>query len=191
VSGALAAATEVIVVLGSTSSAVQRAEAAAALARQRPGAVIIASGRSTFGREPERSEAQVIADVLRSAGIAEERILLEDGSRDTIGNAVLTATRYLSDVTARPLTVVTSPFHLERALFIFRQVLGPAWPITGHASAALPGDDERARDEARYLDETRRMFSGTAPGDVRRAASLLRERWPGSYGGLARLRSDE
>jgi uncharacterized SAM-binding protein YcdF (DUF218 family) len=185
---ALAAASEIVVVLGSRRSQVARARSAAALLRERPRAIAIVSGRAGFERPVGPTEAQVMADVLVSEGVARDRILLEDESRDTVGNAVLTALRYLRDVAPRRLTVVTSPFHLERALFIFRQVLGPAWPIAGHASAALPDDEGRGADEARYLEEALRMFAGTEPGDVRRAASLLRERWPELYGDIARLR---
>jgi uncharacterized SAM-binding protein YcdF (DUF218 family) len=184
---ALAAASEIVVVLGGMRTGEVRARAAATLARERPGAVVIVSGRSGFDRTSGPTEAETMAAVLFREGVPSARVLLEDESRDTIGNAVLTALRYLSGAAPRPLTVVTSPFHLERALVIFRQVLGPAWPVAGHPSAALPGDDDRAADEARYLEDFRRMFEGVEAGDLGAAAARIRARWPAQYGGVERL----
>lgn len=183
----LAGAPEIIVVLGGKIGQLARAEAAAALARERPEAAVILSGRAAFEDAPELSEAEIMAGVLRAEGIADERIYLEDESRDTIGNAVLTAIRYLRDITPRPLTVVTSPFHLRRALYIFNAVLGPSWPITGHASASTPEDDDRAPLEDTYLSEVRSMLSGIEPGDLRAIGALLRARWPEFYNEVKRL----
>ncbi len=186
---ALAAAPEILVVLGSKRSQVARAEAAAALARERPGAVVILSGRAGFEPPQGPAEAEIMAGVLRQAGIPGERLRLEDESRDTVGNAVLTAARYLRGIAPRPLTLVTSPFHMERALYIFRTVLGPSWPVTGDPSRPLPGDEDQIPLEATYLDEVRTMLAGIEPGDLAAIAARLRDRWPEYYGDIERLAS--
>jgi uncharacterized SAM-binding protein YcdF (DUF218 family) len=183
----LASAPEIIVVLGGKIGQLARAKAAAALARERPAAAVILSGRAGFEKPPELSEAEIMARVLRAEGIAGDRIFLEDESRDTIGNAVLTAIRYLRNIAPRPLTVVTSPFHLDRALFIFRAVLGPKWPIAGHTSASTPEDTDRAPLETKYLSEVRSMLTGLEPGDLRAIAAQLRARWPEFYNEIKRL----
>jgi uncharacterized SAM-binding protein YcdF (DUF218 family) len=183
-------ASEIIVVLGGKRSQVARAEAAAALAHARPGSVVIVSGRAGFEPPGAQSEAEVMAAVLRREGIAPERVLLEDESRDTVGNALLTSARYLRGVPPRPLTIVTSPFHMERSLFIFRAVLGPRWTVNGHTSTPLPGDEERIPLEERYLADVHEMLAGTQPGDLAAIAARLRERWPEYYGAVARLDRD-
>jgi uncharacterized SAM-binding protein YcdF (DUF218 family) len=183
----LGAAPEIIVVLGGKIGQLARARAGAALARERPQAALILSGRAGFEEPPELSEAEIMARVLRAGGISEDRIFLEDESRDTIGNALLTAIRYLRDIAPRPVTVVTSPFHLERALFIFHTVLGPTWQIAGHASAPTQEDTERAPLETKYLSEVRSMLAGIEPGDLRSIAAQLRARWPEFYNQVKRL----
>ena len=119
-----------------------------------------------------------MADLIVQRGIDGERIFLEDESRDTIGNAVHVADRYLAAIPARPLYLVTSPFHLERSVETFRLVLGPAWEIRGVASAPAPDDAERAKHEPRFLMQTRAFLAGIAPGEVARMVAKLRKEPP-------------
>ena len=176
-------ATEIVVVLGGERGQVVRAEAAARLAHERPGAIVIASGRAGFEGPTRPTEAEIMAGVLHREGVAPGRVLLEDASRDTIGNALLTVARYLRHIAPRPLTVVTSPSHLERAVAIFRW-MAPRWTVAGLASAELPFDAGRADEERRYLEEFHEMVAGIAPGDLGAIAALLRQRWPEVYGDL-------
>ena len=183
-SESLAAYPEVIVVLGGgmlpdsvpAPATLARGRAAADLARAHPKAAIICSGSHGVGRKPRRSEAPSMADLIAAEGIDPGRIFLEDESRDTIGNAVFVAERYLSVVLPRPVYVVTSPFHLERSVETFRLVLGPAWAIDGVASAPAPDDADRAKHERRFLQQTREFLAGIAPGEVSRISAKLRAR---------------
>ena len=156
-----------------------RAHRAAQLARERPELVLISSG----DRQPEApvgtpSEAALMRDIITGWGIASERVALEDESRDTIGNALLTAVRYLRSIEPRPLSVITSPFHLERATETFRHVLGYAWQIQAVASDETDDDVARAARETRFLQEMTTFFAGVKPGDHGTMARRLRERWP-------------
>lgn len=180
----LAAAPEIIVAISGGENSERRAEAAAELASRRPAAMVVLSGRTGLHPFDGVPEAEQMAEVLRRRAIPEDRFRIEDRSRDTIGNAFHTATRFLAGLSPRPITLVTSPFHLERALFIFRFVLGPSWPVTGHPSDAGPRDHERVEREQRYLEETKRMLAGVEPGDVAGVAERLRARWPDYYGDL-------
>jgi uncharacterized SAM-binding protein YcdF (DUF218 family) len=117
-----------------------------------------------------------MADLIAKRGTPRDRLFLEDQSRDTIGNAVYVAERYLVAVTARPLYLVTSPFHLERSVETFRLVLGPAWRIQGVASAPAPDDGERAKHEPRFLMQTHAFLAGIAPGEVAQMVAKLRSR---------------
>ena len=180
--GELAAHPEIIVVLGGgmlpdetpAPATLARAEAAADLVRSHPDAAIICSGSHGVGRKPRRSEAASMADLIVEHGVDRERIFLEDQSRDTIGNAVYVADRYLGAIPPRRIFLVTSPFHLERSVETFRLVLGPAWQIEGVASAPARDDGERAKHEPRFLMQTRVFLAGIAPGEVTRMVAKLR-----------------
>ena len=178
----LAAHPEIIVVLGGgmlpdgspAPATLARAEAAAEVARAHPGAAIICSGSHGVGRKPRRSEAASMADLIVERGVDRERIFLEDQSRDTIGNAVYVADRYLGAIPSRRIYLVTSPFHLERSVETFRLVLGPDWQIDGVASAPAPDDGDRAKHEPRFLMQTRAFLAGIAPGEVARMIAKLK-----------------
>jgi uncharacterized SAM-binding protein YcdF (DUF218 family) len=185
--GTVADAPELAVVLGgglapdagplpSTSA---RAHRAAQLARERTELVVICSGDRQLDAAPGTpSEAALMRDLIVGWGVPAGRIAVEDESRDTIGNAVLTAIRYLKDIEPRPLAVITSPFHLERATETFRHVLGYPWQIEAVAADETNDDIERATRETRFLQETTTFFAGVEPGDYRTMAARLRERWP-------------
>jgi hypothetical protein len=97
--------------------------------------------------------------------------------------------RHLKGIEPRPLSVITSPFHLERATETFRHVLGYAWQVQAIASDETDDDIERAARETRYLQETTKFFEGVRPGDLRTMTRRLRERWP-YYAGLKSLELD-
>jgi len=156
-----------------------RAHRAAQLARERPELALICSGdRQPGAPEDAPSEAAQLRDLIAGFGIAADRIALEDESRDTLANAVLTAARYLHDLEPRPLSVITSPFHLERATETFRHVLGYRWQVMAVASDETDDDVARAARETRYLQETTAFFSGIKPGDLRAIALRFRDRSP-------------
>ena len=175
---------ELIVVLGGgmqadgtpAASTLARAAAAADVAREHADAAIICSGSHGVGRKPQRSEAASMADAMVAAGVDPTRIFLEDESRDTIGNAVHVAERYLAAIAPRLIYLVTSPFHLDRSVKTFELVLGPRWSIRGIASGPVSDDPERARHEQRFLDQTRLWLADMTPGDIAGIAAKLRRR---------------
>lgn len=183
----LADFSEIAVVLGAgltgdggpTETTLARADAAASLARGRDVA-FIASGSHGDEPAPKHTEAYFMAEHLAARGIPRSRIFLEDESRDTVGNAALVAERYLADITPRPLVIVTSPFHVARALAIFAMVLGPAWPLMGHLAPRTGQDEAREATETLYLGHARALLEGTTPGDIAAIAARVRARgdWP-------------
>jgi uncharacterized SAM-binding protein YcdF (DUF218 family) len=181
VSRSLAAFSEIAVVLGGglrgdgtpTGSTKRRADAAARLAAERAVALIV-SGSHGDGPQPKVTEAEYMARRLDELGVATERVFIEDQSRDTLGNAVFVAERYLSDIAPRPLVIVTSPFHIARSLTTFGLVLGPAWPLEAYPAAPGTKEDAHAATEELYLGHTRARLEGLQPGDIRRIAERVR-----------------
>lgn len=182
----LAAAPEIIVVLGggvapdgrAAAATIARAKRAGLTSRSRPDVPIIVSGDRPAGATSGPSEAAMMRDEIVAVGVDPERILLEDESRDTIGNAVLVAARYLQGLEPRSIHLISSPFHLQRATETFRHVLGFAWQIQAVAADETQDDRDRAADETRCLQETTAFFEGTRPGDLPAIAKKLRERDP-------------
>ena len=175
---------------GPLPSTKARAHRGAQLAHERPELGLICSGdRQLDAPAGTPSEAALMRDLIIGSGVAADRIAIEDESRETIGNAVLTAMRYLKGIEPRPLSVITSPFHLERATETFRHVLGYAWQIQAVASDETDDDIARAVRETVYLQDTTKFFDGVRAGDYRTMAQRLRQRWP-FYADVNRLDLD-
>ena len=186
--GPLDRASEIAVVLGGGISAhgdadaatIARARSAADLARERPLLALVLTGRQS-GREGVTyavSEARWMAESLAREGVAPDRMVLEEESRDTIGNAVLVAARHLRRLEPRPLWIVTSSYHMARSVLTFAATLGAAWPIRTRTAPAAPDDAFRSAAEAKFIQETSEFFDGIDIGDLEAIISRLRERYP-------------
>jgi uncharacterized SAM-binding protein YcdF (DUF218 family) len=138
------------------NEAAERLTVVAELARRYPNARILLSG-GTGELIPGASEAAFALRLLESFAIARDRILLEDRSRNTVENAVY------SKQMAQPMPgerwlLVTSAYHLPRAIGVFRKVGFPVepypvdWRTRGPEDALLPfasvGDGLRRVDTA-------------------------------------------
>lgn len=191
-------ASEVAVVLGGGISAhgdpepatVARTQAAAVLARERPLLAFVLTGRQSgrSGAIYPVSEAKWMADKLASDGVARERMVLEDESRDTLGNAVLVAARYLRGLDPRPLWIVTSAYHMPRSVLAFAATLGARWAIRTRTSPPAVDDAFRSAAEPKFIQETSEFFDGIDIGDLPAIVERLCDRYP-YYGTLDRLRS--
>jgi uncharacterized SAM-binding protein YcdF (DUF218 family) len=82
---------------------------------------IILSGGSGALREVAATEAEELRRILLLAQVPEEDILLEDQSRNTRENALFTRDLLLRHPELREVLLVTSGFHMRRAVGCFRQ----------------------------------------------------------------------
>jgi len=103
------------------NEAAERMTAIPELARRYPDARILFSGGSGALIYDEGNEADFALRLFESLGIARARILLEDRSRNTVENALF------SKAIAQPKSgerwlLVTSGYHMPRAIGIFRKV---------------------------------------------------------------------
>lgn len=103
--------------LPSLNAAGDRFVAGSVLARAHPKAKVIFSGgrAAVFGKA--WSGAAVAEALFRDAGISADRVHLEGASRNTAENAALTAELLARD--PGPLVLVTSAFHMPRAVGAF------------------------------------------------------------------------
>ena len=139
------------------NEAAERLTVAAELARRYPDARILFSGGSSALIFEERAEAEFAVRVLESFGVARSRIVLEDRSRNTFENAIFSKALAQPKPGERWL-LVTSAYHLPRAIGIFRKAgfaVEPYpvdWRTSGSDDALRPfptvGDGLRRTDTA-------------------------------------------
>jgi uncharacterized SAM-binding protein YcdF (DUF218 family) len=145
------------------NEAAERLTVAAELARRYPDARIVFSGGSGALIYDEGAEAPLALRLLESLGIPRARITLEDRSRNTVENAVLSKAIVQPKPGERWL-LVTSAHHLPRAVGVFRKAGFPveAYPV-----------DWRTRG----ADDALRPFASVGDG-LRRSDTAVRE-WVG------------
>lgn len=139
----------------------RRVAAAVAAARDVPGARFLPTGG--VGRNPP-SEASLMRQLLREAGVAPERITLEEQGTDTL-SSVVACVRILADAgDVASVTVCTDAYHVARTRAVFRAlgVRTLAAPACGAAAALGP---------RRYVWALTREALGT-PWDVALAIAL-------------------
>lgn len=111
---------------------------------------VFCSGAATSGG---LSEAEVIAEGLRAGGVEPSRLILDEGSRDTLETAVA-AVRFARRVGIASLVVCTEDFHMARARMLIEALGLPAerGPVPAGPSGA-PRDyyrRMRVREAAAY-----------------------------------------
>jgi uncharacterized SAM-binding protein YcdF (DUF218 family) len=141
----------------------ERVIVVAELARRYPNARILFSGGTGALIYDEGVEADFAVRLFESFGIARERILLDSRSRNTIENALFSKEIARPNAGERWL-LVTSAYHLPRAVGVFRKV--------GFAVEAYPVD-WRTRGS---VDVLRPFF--TVGDGLRRTDTAVRE-WVG------------
>ena len=98
--------------------------------------LIIVSGGNVFSQEGFRPEAAYTADLLEEWGIPQSAIIFEGNSRNTRENAVETS-RLLKNRQLTRVLLVTSAFHMPRALATFPGVGIDAIPSSSSIGAEL------------------------------------------------------
>ncbi len=91
---------------------------------------LILTGRSSF-IDREKTEAVVYADYLLKNEIKRNQLILEEQARDTIGNAIYSKKIILKRNLPNIILIITSKYHLKRALLIFNHIFGTGYTIMG------------------------------------------------------------
>ncbi len=141
----------------------ERLTVVADLARRYPNARIVFSGGSGALLFRDGTEAEFALRLFETFGIARERIIAEDQSRNTVENAVFSK-KLAEPKPGDTWLLVTSAYHMPRAIGIFRQ--------EGFAVEAFPVD-WRTRGK---IDALRPFF--TLGDGIRRTDTAVRE-WVG------------
>lgn len=162
-----------------------RARAAAELARRVKLDELICSGfRAPQDNETEHTEASRMAEIIK-AEFAKDApkdtgtpaLRIEDKSMDTIGNAVFTIELFLEKEQPGHLIVVTSPFHMERSIFLFSRLLKAGWTIEGSPCQEWSGETRQSGAQA-AMERAKDFFSDIEQGDLKTARKKLMQRKP-------------
>jgi uncharacterized SAM-binding protein YcdF (DUF218 family) len=138
---------------------------------------MLMTGRYPVRKEyiPTKTEAAAMRDFASSLGVPKERILVEDRSRDTMGNA------YFSRVLLGPrklgrIAVVTSDYHVKKARFIFSKVYGKDCQMRFIGAKVIYPKPKMAKTrtvENYLLKLTKDFFKGVRDSDTKAVRHLL------------------
>lgn len=129
-----------------------------------------------------RSEASLMCDYMLSNGIPEAFLHLEEKSTDTLGNVYFCRERFLEPNGWHSVLIVTHAFHVDRASYFVKKVLGPSFHVEFiSCSAAMEeADEERLlRLERHIKDIYKRWLDTVTDGDSDAIRKILFERHPG------------
>ncbi len=94
---------------------------------------IIISGGSAEIYFEEQPEAEYLKDYLIAIGVQPDKILFEKESRNTFENALNTAALFDSVNLRKDITLITSGFHMKRAIGCFKKQGFSVYPISANA----------------------------------------------------------
>ncbi len=122
------------------------------------------------------------ADVMKAYAVRKscspESVLEEQRSKDTIGNAFFTVKNFLLPNNWRSLVIVTSIFHIARAKFIFRKVLGESYHVRFVPSVRVLSDKifkKKLEVERGFLLVTKFLGALIADGDMEAVENFLKK----------------
>ncbi len=162
----------------------QRVERAAELFAWETAPRIIFSGRCSLMTEtiPAVTEAHAMAEYALTLGLPREALLVEEESRDTIGNAYFVLRRFLEPNDWTSIRVVTSDFHIQRTAWVFQKVLGVGYDISFSAARSELDHSNiaaRAREESDIAAFLMEWLADTPDGDPVALSRLIWSEHPG------------
>lgn len=139
------------------------------------------------------TEAEAMATYARGRGLPGAAVFIEDESRDTIGNAWFLRRRWLDPNAWRSIRVVTSDFHIPRAAWLFRKVLGRDYDVAFSAASSESFGSTvalRARDESDIAAFLAEWLGHIADGDNEAIDDLIHRQHPGYAANPAMSKAD-
>lgn len=144
---------------------------------------MILSGRCGLSDpHPEVTEAAAMASYARANGVPADALLLEEEARDTLGNAYFTRELFLAPNDWRVIRVVTSDFHLSRAAWVFRKILGRSYDFSFVSAFSGLSPRElifRALEECKLSIFLNEWLEAVQEGDDHAIEKLMAQEHPG------------
>lgn len=146
----------------------KRVKKAVGTHKENPSVKIVFSGGFT-NPAIKMSEAQAMFNYAKivDSSLSESSVILEEKSKDTIGNGIYTK-ELIDNSNYIDLFLVTSDFHMKRALWIFKFVFGEQYNIYAVESVSDKQTREAHRSvEISHLGLTELLFIGIKRGDLK------------------------
>ncbi len=122
--------------------------------------------------------AKAMKTYLVEHGISTRQIYLEYFSLDTISNAIFSRRIVERHVNWKRVGLLTSDFHMPRALWIFRKVFGKGFHFVAFQSVSESVLKTRNEAHEQYLLPMAKQFLKNAPADTVGLVRLLRRAHP-------------
>ncbi|MBD0321524.1 MAG: YdcF family protein [Gemmatimonadetes bacterium] len=155
---------------------------------------IILSGRCGLtAPDAALTEAAAMAACAAGFGVPQGALLIEEDAKDTLGNAYFTWARFLEPNDWTSIRVVTSDFHLSRAAWVFRKILGPGYDVSfvSAPSGLTPRElIDRALEECKITIFLNEWLEALADADEHAIERLIANEHPG-YADAPTLTHDE
>lgn len=139
--------------------------------------VMSGGGRGLATQPPAmKTEAQAMKEYAIELGISPENILLEEKSKDLLGNAYFSKILYLEPSQWRNVVVITSDYHMPRAEYVFKKILGPDYVMNFFRADRTLSLEEVGRlmiEEKRKFDLARGWLEPIKDGDSAAIKDLL------------------
>lgn len=119
-------------------------------------------------------QCEVMRDCAISLGVPRDRILMQDYSSDTVGEAYFVKEMFLFPMNLKDIIVVTSSYHIKRAREIYKQILGSDYSIefVGVKTELCNNPETIAREE-KSLNKFLEQFGMLKPGDSAKIENVL------------------
>lgn len=109
---------------------------------------------------------EVMKDYAVSLGIPRDRILMQDYSSDTVGEAYFVKEIFLFPMNLKDIIIVTSNYHIKRVRKIYKHILGSNYSIEFvGVKTEMCNDPETIAREERSLNRFLEQFGKLKPGD--------------------------
>ena len=144
---------------------------------------IVVSGKYGFMEDyiPIITEAKAMCRYLEKKAIPKEKIILEEESKDTLGNAFFTKTNILEPRKWQTIIVITSEFHIPRTKYIFKKILGEKYKIN-FVKASSGFSDHKLREliikEQKLLNLIKQWLDKIPDGDDKSIEKFLYTKHP-------------
>jgi len=120
------------------------------------------------------NHAEAMRRYAITQGVLPEKILKEDTSLETVGQAYFTKVNLALPRNWEKLVVVSSDYHLPRVIRIFDLIFGPQFlMLYANSQTALSQDPEAISKERRSLETFLGHFGSVTPGDHDQVKRIL------------------
>ena len=160
-----------------------RVDKAVELWRHHEAPLIVLSGAWSFSlaEKPPRTEAAAMAEYAEQCGCPRRALLLEEESKDTIGNAYFVKMRVAQPRGWKRLCVVAASHHIPRVEHICQQIFGPDYALH-FVGAELPMTSDELDEKMLRERASQALFDlrfSIQPGDDQAMHSLMYSIHPG------------